>query len=106
MSATAATNHPKSPIFNPANQPKKKLWQCKTRKEQLAWCEAKLKAGFTLTDPGLFVAGVNPDSIIRSLRQKMKIKTIQISTEDAAGILHKVPAWRLYTQSELDSLKK
>ena len=46
----------------------KKLWQCDTFAEQVAWCRAKLEEGKTLTDPGIWCGGADPDKIIKRSR--------------------------------------
>ena len=80
----------------------KNLWQCDTKEEQIAWCKAQLEAGKTLTDPGIFLAGAEPDRIIRTLRRRgMPIKTCYVKTVDAGGNVHsRTLAWRLPTKAE------
>lgn len=73
----------------------KYLWQCKDLDQQLAWCEAALLAGRTLSDPGLFLGGADPDKVIRRLRKKHKIKTVRVPRTDAAGVVHKVLGWQI-----------
>lgn len=74
----------------------RKLYQCDTFDDQVTWCRSALEAGKTLTDPGVWVAGADPDKIIRHLRRKgMPIDTLRVKVKDAAGETHAVPAWRI-----------
>ena len=61
------------------------------------WVREALLAGQTLTDPGLWIAGVDdPAAMMRSLRKEgMLIKTSRKTVTDAAGEKHRVPAWHL-----------
>ncbi|WP_126448222.1 hypothetical protein [Sulfuricystis multivorans] len=82
---------------------KEKLAYCETFEEQAEWCRNALLAGKTLTYPGIFLGGGDPDRIIRHLRRKvgMPIKTVYVKTIDAAGTVHpRTLAWRL---EEVDS---
>lgn len=75
----------------------KKLYQCESFQEQKAWVREKLLEGATLTDPFLFLAGADPDRIIRALRRDgLPIKTVRVRTIDAAGAEHpRTLAWRI-----------
>lgn len=73
----------------------KHLWQCQNLDEQVAWCEARPLAGATLSDPGLFVGGADPDKVIRRLRKKHDIMTVRTERKDAAGTVHKVIGWKI-----------
>lgn len=74
-----------------------KLAFCSSFDEQVAWCRRALEQGRTLTDPGLWISGCNPDKVIRKLRrQGLAIKTVYVKTVDAAGEVHpRTLAWRL-----------
>ncbi|TXH15838.1 MAG: hypothetical protein E6R03_06510 [Hyphomicrobiaceae bacterium] len=73
----------------------KHLWQCQNLDEQVAWCEARLLAGATLSDPGIWLGGADPDTVIRQLRKKHDIQTVRCERKDAAGTTHKVTGWKL-----------
>jgi len=88
--------------LSPAVRPlPRKLWQCQDFGEQVRWVEAALNAGKTLSDPGLFLGGADPDAIIRRLRKAgLAIKTVHVPTRDADGELHRSVAWRLFKEDE------
>lgn len=77
------------------------LWQCKTPKEQLAWCIQRWDVGKTLSDTGLWLGGAAPETIVRNARrhykkQGLKLNLVYVAQRDAAGKLHpKIPAWKL-----------
>lgn len=81
-----------------------KLWQCKSFDEQVLWVRTKLQAGATLSDPGIWLGGADPDKIIRKLRRDgMDIETVKVELKDAADEVHKdVLAWRLKPAEALD----
>lgn len=64
-----------------------KLSYCDSDAERLDWCRQALLSGLTLSDPGMWVAGVdNPSALIRKLRKEdLRIKTVYVRTVDAAG---------------------
>lgn len=77
------------------------LYQCQGLDEQCRWVEAQLNLGRTLTDPGIWLAGAEPDLVIRTLRQKgLAIKTVRKKVVDAADEAHMATAWRLYKEGE------
>lgn len=77
------------------------LYQCKSFDQQCAWVQAQLERGRTLTDPGIWLGGADPDKVIRFLRKKgLAIKTVRKATVDAAGERHSSVAWRLYQEGE------
>ena len=78
---------------------KKHLWQCDTFAEQKAWCKAQFELGRTLTDPGIWLGGADPDRVVRALRRNgMPLKTCRVVAIDAAGERHpKTLAWRIET---------
>lgn len=81
-----------------------KLSHCNSDAERLDWCRQALLSGRTLTDPGLWVAGVdNPGAVIRKLRKEgLRVKTVYVRTVDAAGEVHpRTLAWRLETDIPL-----
>ncbi len=75
----------------------KHLWQCETFAQQKAWCRQQFELGRTLTDPGIWLAGADPDAIIRALRRAgMPLQTCYVKTVDAADVEHpRTLAWRL-----------
>lgn len=78
-----------------------RLHQCTTLKQKKMWCLRALNKGGTLTDPSMWIQGVdNPASIIRALRKEgTRIKTCYVKTVDAAGMEHpRTLAWRLADQ--------
>lgn len=76
---------------------KKHLWQCRTFEEQKQWCLKQLLDGKTLTDPGIWIGGADPDMIIESLRKDgVQIKTCYVPYTDASGIVHpETLAWKI-----------
>lgn len=72
-----------------------KLYQARTKQEQKAWIRQALLDGHTLTDPDLWVAGVDdPARLIRELRREgLAVQTQKYSVRDAAGVSHLVPCW-------------
>lgn len=74
-----------------------KLAYCSSFEQQVEWCRRALEAGRTLTDPQLWIAGCDPDKVIRRLRKLgMAIKTVYVKTVDAEGEVHpRTLAWRL-----------
>lgn len=77
------------------------LYRCKTFEEQCLWVRRQLELGRTLTDPGIWLAGAEPDTIMRALRKAgLAIKTVKKAITDAAGDRQRVLAWRLYKEDE------
>lgn len=81
----------------PKKAEQRKLWQCKSLEDQLAWMEKALDAGMTLTDSGLFLGGVdNPEGAIERLIAKgVDIERTTKKVVDAAEIEHDDLAWRV-----------
>lgn len=74
------------------------LYQCNSFKQQKDWCHKALIDGKTLTEPFLWIKGVNqPWRIIQSLRKSgLVIEDLRVSTKDAEGIIHtNTPAWKI-----------
>ena len=73
------------------------LWEVQTEEAQRHWIREALQAGRVLTDPMLFLSGVDdPDGMIKALQDEgMKIRTFRKTVTDAAGVPHDVPAWEL-----------
>lgn len=80
-----------------SKQAPEQLYQCKSREDQLAWIERALRAGRTLTDSGLWLAGVDrPQEAMASLRRSgLAIETTSKKVVDAADEEHDDLAWRL-----------
>lgn len=77
------------------------LWQCKDFDTQCRWVAARLHEGLTLTDPGIWLGGADPDKVIRKLRAGgLEIKTVRKRVVDAADEAHMSIAWRLYREGE------
>ena len=71
--------------------------QCKSVAQQAAWIERALRAGRTLSDSELWLAGVDrPEQVIaRLLRQGLAITTTTKKVVDAADEEHDDLAWCL-----------
>lgn len=79
----------------------KHLYQCTTFESQCQWVSTQLKLGRTLTDPGIWLGGADPDKVIRKLRADgMEIKTVRKKVVDAADESHMATAWRLFREGE------
>lgn len=79
----------------------KHLWQCNDFDAQCRWVAARLHEGMTLTDPGIYLGGADPDKVIRKLRGGgLEIKTVRKRVVDAADEAHMSIAWRLYREGE------
>jgi hypothetical protein len=84
-------------MANNTTQIPQSLWQCETFEQQKAWCRKKFEEGHTLSDPGIWNGGGDPDRIVRALRKEgLKLETCRVPRRDAAGQIHpKTLAWRL-----------
>lgn len=76
--------------------PPSKLWQCKDFESQCLWVATRLNEGRTLSDPGIWLGGADPDAVIRKLRKDgLDIETTRVRVVDAADEEHLSIAWRL-----------
>jgi hypothetical protein len=84
-------------LMHRSGEPTTHLWQCKTFEDQTAWCRSALIAGHTLTAPGLWLGGADPDKVMQALRGSgMEIETCFVRTVDASNRVHpKTKAWRV-----------
>lgn len=75
----------------------KHLYQCGNVEMQKAWIKRALLAGRTLSDSGLWLAGVDrPEQVVAALRADgLAIETTTASVVDAADETHDDLAWRL-----------
>jgi hypothetical protein len=73
------------------------LHQCHTKELQTAWIKRALLAGRTVSDSGLWLAGVDhPEVVIFNLRESgMRIKVTTKKVTDAANEKHQDLAWVL-----------
>ncbi len=82
------------------------LYQCNSFKQQKDWCRRTFIAGKTLTEPFLWIKGVDqPLRIIQSLRKEgMEIEDLQVAIKDAEGVVHSdAPAWRIKNNIAADA---
>lgn len=65
--------------------------------DKVAWVRAALLAGFTVSDTGMWVAGVdNPQGLVRKLRKEgMAVLTTRKRLQDCEGVWYNDLAWRL-----------
>lgn len=67
-----------------------RLLDCKTRDQKIASVKNALESGKSLADTRLWLAGVEPESVIRSLRRSgLPIGTVSKRIKDAEGYSHR-----------------